>query len=84
MHKSATKCNKTLGKWCKNKHGASKIMDTLETYHGACQNDIKMCVFDLAKTHQVKNKKKNTYVISKGNNLGANRPTVLNKWNINS
>jgi hypothetical protein len=33
MHKSATKYNKTLGKWCKNKHGASKIMDTLETYH---------------------------------------------------
>jgi hypothetical protein len=22
-----------LGKWCKNKHGASKIIDTLETYH---------------------------------------------------
>jgi hypothetical protein len=34
MHKSATKCNETLGKWCKNKHGASKIMDTLETYQG--------------------------------------------------
>jgi hypothetical protein len=33
MHKSATKCNKTLGKWCKNKNGASKIMDTFETYH---------------------------------------------------
>jgi transposase InsO family protein len=33
MHKSAMKCNKTLGKWCKNKHGASKIIDTLETYH---------------------------------------------------
>jgi hypothetical protein len=33
MHKSATKCNKTVGKWCKNKHGASKIIDTLETYH---------------------------------------------------
>jgi hypothetical protein len=32
MHKSATKCNETLGKWCKNKHGASKIMDALETY----------------------------------------------------
>jgi hypothetical protein len=32
MRKSATKCNETLGKWCKNKHGASKIMDTLETY----------------------------------------------------
>jgi hypothetical protein len=32
MHKSATKCNKTIGKWCKNKHGASKIIDTLETY----------------------------------------------------
>jgi hypothetical protein len=35
MHKSATKCNETLGKWCKNKHGASKIMDTLETYHSS-------------------------------------------------
>jgi hypothetical protein len=32
MHKSATKCNKTVGKWCKNKHGASKIIDTFETY----------------------------------------------------
>jgi hypothetical protein len=32
MHKSATKCNKTLSKWCKNKHGASKIIDTFETY----------------------------------------------------
>jgi hypothetical protein len=33
MHKSATKCNETIGKWCKNKHGASKIIDTLEMYH---------------------------------------------------
>jgi hypothetical protein len=32
MHKSAMKCNGTLGKWCKNKHGASKIIDTFETY----------------------------------------------------
>jgi hypothetical protein len=32
MHKNATKRNETLSKWCKNKHGASKIMDTLETY----------------------------------------------------
>jgi hypothetical protein len=35
MHKNATECNKTLNKWCKNKHGASKIMDTLETYQGS-------------------------------------------------
>jgi hypothetical protein len=35
MHKSATKCNKTIDKWCKNKHGASKIIDTLETYQAA-------------------------------------------------
>jgi hypothetical protein len=26
------KCNETLGKWCKNKHGASKIIDKFETY----------------------------------------------------
>jgi hypothetical protein len=32
MHKSATKCNEIVGKWCKNRHGASKIIDTLETY----------------------------------------------------
>jgi hypothetical protein len=35
MHKNATKCNKTLSKWYKNKHGASKIIDTFETYHPA-------------------------------------------------
>jgi hypothetical protein len=29
------KCNETQGKWCKNKHGASKIIDTLETYQPA-------------------------------------------------
>jgi hypothetical protein len=35
MHKNATKCNKTLSKWCKNKHGASKIIDMFETYQPA-------------------------------------------------
>jgi hypothetical protein len=35
MHKNATKCNETLSKWCKNKHGASKIIDTFETYQSA-------------------------------------------------
>jgi hypothetical protein len=33
MYKSTTKCNETICKWCKNKHGASKIIDTFETYH---------------------------------------------------
>jgi hypothetical protein len=32
MYKNATKCNETIDKWCKNKHGASKIIDTFETY----------------------------------------------------
>jgi hypothetical protein len=32
MHKNATKCNKTQSKWCINKLGASKIIDTFETY----------------------------------------------------
>jgi hypothetical protein len=39
MHKSATKCNKTLGKWCKNKHGPSKIIDTFETYQRRRRQD---------------------------------------------
>jgi hypothetical protein len=29
------KCNKTLSKWCKNKHGASKIIDTFEMYQAS-------------------------------------------------
>jgi hypothetical protein len=41
MHKSATKCNETIGKWCKNKHGASKIIDTFETYQEACNSQEK-------------------------------------------
>jgi hypothetical protein len=32
MHKNAMKCNKTQSKWCINKYGASKIIDTFETY----------------------------------------------------
>jgi ribonuclease HI len=31
-NKNDMKCNKTLSKWCKNKHGASKIIDTFEMY----------------------------------------------------
>jgi hypothetical protein len=41
MHKSATKCNETIGKWCKNKDGKSKIIDTLETYHLTSENKNK-------------------------------------------
>jgi hypothetical protein len=37
MHKNATKCNETICKWCKNKHGASKIIDTFETYQSPSQ-----------------------------------------------
>jgi hypothetical protein len=40
MHKSATECNETQGKWCKNKHGASKIIDTFETYHLALDVEL--------------------------------------------
>jgi hypothetical protein len=35
MHKNATKCNEKIAKWCKNKHGASKTIDTFETYHSS-------------------------------------------------
>jgi hypothetical protein len=48
MHKSATKCNETLSKWCKNKYGALKIIDTLETYQTykrpASIEEVKACV----------------------------------------
>jgi hypothetical protein len=45
MHKNAMKCNETLSKWCKNKHGASKIMDTLEAYQRV--NRIDMVVLSI-------------------------------------
>jgi hypothetical protein len=32
--------NKTQSKWCINKHGASKIIDTFETYHKRLINEI--------------------------------------------
>jgi hypothetical protein len=38
MHKNATKCNKTQNKWCINKHGVSKIIDTFETYQNLAKN----------------------------------------------
>jgi hypothetical protein len=45
MHKNAMKCNKTQSKWCINKHGASKIIDTFETYHRSTE------VFMKSKNH---------------------------------
>jgi hypothetical protein len=47
MHKSATKCNETMGKWYKNKHGASKIIDTFETYQGSSKilNKLQEMIF---------------------------------------
>jgi hypothetical protein len=44
MHKNAIKYNETLSKWCKNKHGASKIIDTLETYHD-CTGEVHSLTF---------------------------------------
>jgi hypothetical protein len=48
MHKNTTKCNETLSKWCKNKHGASKIIDTFETYQCSTHSSK-------TKSRQVKN-----------------------------
>jgi hypothetical protein len=49
MHKNAMKCNKTLSKWCKNKHGASKIIDTLETYQKGLDKIISVFLCNLSK-----------------------------------
>jgi hypothetical protein len=39
MHKNTTKYNKTQSKWCINKHGASKIIDTFETYQPSIEEE---------------------------------------------
>jgi hypothetical protein len=56
MHKNATKCNETLNKWCKNKHGASKIIDTLETYQQTtvCYHSIRL-ILCLQQTGEIDN-----------------------------
>jgi hypothetical protein len=43
MQKKATKSNKTQSKWCINKHGASKIIDTFETYHLSLETSMLGC-----------------------------------------
>jgi hypothetical protein len=45
MHKNATKCNETLSKWCKNKYGTSKIIDTFETYQMAMLYELLFWTF---------------------------------------
>jgi hypothetical protein len=48
MYKNAMKCNKTLIKWCKNKHGESTIIDTFETYHlGASISIMPRKIYDM-------------------------------------
>jgi hypothetical protein len=45
MHKNAMKCIKTQSEWCINKHGASKIIDTFETYQSLLKSpDFRCCL----------------------------------------
>jgi hypothetical protein len=53
MHKNTTKCNETLSKWCKNKHGSSKIIDTFETYQ---EHDAKSVSGDIVSAKPVDDK----------------------------
>jgi hypothetical protein len=80
MHKSATKCNKTVGKWCKNKHGASKIIDTLETYQLHEDDDSIFSSFNskFDKRYQVL-----AIVGDNSEELDENNNPVLNPANIN-
>jgi hypothetical protein len=54
MYKSATKCNETIDKWCKNKHGASKIIDTFETYHAPIHLTSVLCVLGTQETFYIR------------------------------
>jgi hypothetical protein len=69
MHKNATKCNKIQSKWCINKHGASKIIDTFETYH---LPPLENCYFDVPLADIAKKKplgRVNDVLIMVNNNL---------------
>jgi hypothetical protein len=82
MHKSATKCNETIGKWYKNKHGASKIIDTFETYqyvddvvvktkqHGTLLDDLKETFANLPRFRMKLNPEKCTFGVPAGQLLG--------------
>jgi hypothetical protein len=53
MHKNATKYNETLSKWCKNKHGASEIIDMFETYQGSFKTHLNKIQFLVEKTSAI-------------------------------
>jgi hypothetical protein len=46
MYKNATKCNKSQSKWCINKHGAAKIIDTFETYQSSAVHEEENIIQD--------------------------------------
>jgi histone deacetylase 1/2 len=74
MHKSATKCNKIVGKWCKNKHEASKIIDTLEMYHFPSATIVRMT---RSKTGKTKPKIYTDSTVRYGLSCSANEPENL-------
>jgi hypothetical protein len=69
MHKNTMKYNKIQSKWCINKHGTSKNIDTFETYH---LPSLENCYFDVPLI-DVANKKSlgriNDVLIMVNNNL---------------
>jgi hypothetical protein len=46
-------CNETQGKWCKNKHGSSKIIDTFETYQAPFTGELSL-IRSLRDQHELK------------------------------
>jgi hypothetical protein len=83
MHKNATKCNETLSKWCKNKHGASKIMDTLETYQSTGEPNKLSEALDDPKWRQAMEEEYNALLENKTWHLvppSNNKNIIYCKW----
>jgi hypothetical protein len=76
MHKNATKCNETICKWCKNKHGASKIIDTFETYQGF---ERSRNMINLNRSSLGKRRMRNKGLVALHKSKSQNRQTSSNK-----
>jgi hypothetical protein len=76
MYKNATKCNETIGKWCKTKHGASKIIDTFETYQRPPKHHQQQKAANVARTINKLLRPKRSNSVARGGGVGSRMASV--------
>jgi hypothetical protein len=87
--KVITKCNETLSKWCKNKHGASKIIDTLEMHQApwtssSGNNPFHTLIHELQFQKVPRSRLPSSWDIDHSNSAGKESSKCEEEWGNNS